>query len=149
MAIQYPNNPVVVDAVGVLSAQDRALLEAGNKLLVDSIDVGRDYNKSMIGIASGAIPLYLGVLKLGLPDKYVPTNQTLVIWGIPVVFFLVSMLLFSLGYFPARQNVNINNIDGISDARTRNINRRRCYALAGFAFLAAGIIAGALAAFIH
>jgi hypothetical protein len=138
---------VDVVAVGVLTESDKAMLEAGKKLLVDSIDVGREYCKYMIGIASGAIPAYIAVLKLGVPDKFVPTGGQYVIWTAPSVLFLLASLAFSTGYFPGKTTIAIDNMAGIADARTAIIDRRRCWSITGVSLFTVGVLVGLWAIF--
>jgi len=140
---------VEVVAVGMLTESDKALLEAGKKLLVDSIDVGREYCKYMIGVASGAIPVYVAVLKLGVADKYVPSAGTYVLWAVPAILFLLSSLAFSIGYFPGRTHIAIDNMASITEARTAIIDRRRCWSITGVVLFSAGVLIGLYAIFVH
>jgi hypothetical protein len=140
---------VDVVAVGVLTESDKAMLEAGKKLLVDSIDVGREYCKYMIGIASGAIPTYTAVLKLGVAEKFVPTVGQYVIWAAPAVLFLLASLAFSMGYFPGKTEIAIDNMAGIAQVRTAIIDRRRCWSITGVSLFTVGVLAGLWAIFVH
>lgn len=135
-------------AAGGLTAQDKALLEAGKKLLVDSIDVGREYCKYMIGVASGAIPAYIAVLKLGLPEHPdTPSTPTLILWALPAILFLAATLVFSFGYFPGTTAVSVDNIDGIAAVREAIIRRRKAWATAGFILFAGAVLIGVWAVF--
>src|SRR5690242_18221621 len=50
-----------------VSPHNQALYEAGKQMLVESISVGREFCKFMVGVSTGAIPLYLALLQLALP----------------------------------------------------------------------------------
>jgi len=58
--------PKVV-AVSTISPHSKALYEAGKSLLIDSVTTAREFCKTMIGISTGGIPLYLGILSYLLP----------------------------------------------------------------------------------
>jgi len=140
---------VQVVGVGALTESDKALLEAGKKLLVESIEVGREYCKYMIGVASGAIPVYVAVLKLGVADKFVPTTGQYIVWAVPAILFLLSSLAFSMGYFPGRADIALDNIAGIAAARTAIIDRRRCWSITGVSLFSAGVLIGLWTIFVH
>jgi len=53
------SDDIEVTDVAALTPHNEGLYEAGKALMVSSIDVGRDFCKSMIGIAAGAIPITL------------------------------------------------------------------------------------------
>ena len=47
-----------------ISPADQALYDAGKQMLADSVSVGREFCKFMVGVSTGAIPLYLALLAL-------------------------------------------------------------------------------------
>ena len=58
-----------LDSVGPLSPHNEALYEAGKEMLISSISTAREFCKFMITVLTGAIPLYLGLLKFVLPEN--------------------------------------------------------------------------------
>lgn len=93
---------IQADVAEELSPHDKALYEAGKNLLVESVSVRREFFKFMTTTALSAIPIYLGLLKLVLPKDYVLQFREEVTFLVPPVAFLVSSVLFVLGYFPQR-----------------------------------------------
>ncbi len=145
----HQRGQVEVVAVGVLTESDKAMLEAGKKLIVDSIDVGREYCKYMIGVASGAIPTYIAVLKLGVADSVALAPERYLLWAAPAVLFLLATLAFSMGYFPGKTTIAIDNIAGVARAREDIIGRRRCWSITGVVLFTAGVLVGLWAIFVH
>jgi len=104
--------------------QDEAMLEAGRKLFLNSVDDSRNYCQQMINVAIGAIPVYLAILKLWFPsDQVVPTRVNIFV-VIPVLFFLPTTLSFMLGYLPLQYEINIGNLNSIEGLRL-NLMRYR------------------------
>jgi hypothetical protein len=125
-----------------LSPHNRALYEAGKKLLVESINVGREFCKFMTTTVLSAIPLYLGLLKLVLPKDYVLQYSNEITFLIPPVVFLFSSILFILGYFPQSGQLSLDIPDEIERERNITIRRRKRFAVVAFMFFAFGIIYG-------
>jgi hypothetical protein len=115
-----------------LSPHNKALYEAGKTLLVESIEVGREFCKFMIGSSSGAIPVYLGLLKFLLPEHYVLTSRQAVELGAPALVFLLASAVFAVGYFPTKTDVALELPEDINRIRNESVQRRRRFALWGF-----------------
>ena len=60
--------------VSDVTPHNRALYEAGKSLLIDSVKTGMDFCKFMIGVATGAMPTYLALLKLAIPGACFPSS---------------------------------------------------------------------------
>jgi hypothetical protein len=128
----------VVDAGG-LTPHNKALYEAGKKLLIDSVDVGREFCKFMTTTALGAIPTYLALLKLVLPKDYSFQSRDEIIFLVPALLFLLSAILFVLGYFPQKGSLSLDLPDEISRERNATIARRQRFAMGAFLLFAIGI----------
>ena len=62
-------------------------------MLIDSIDVGREFCKFMTTTTLGAIPTYLALLKFVLPNNYSLQSYDEVVFLIPPMSFLTSSRL--------------------------------------------------------
>ena len=83
-----------------LTQHDDVLIEAGKTMLLNSIDIGRDFCKSMIGTAFGAIPIYLSLLKWFLPEQYEFSRAENLLVMMPVFAFLGAAMSFMFGFMP-------------------------------------------------
>ena len=119
-----PQTKVTITSV---SPHNKAVYEAGKKMLTDSIDVGRDFCKTMITISTGAIPIYISILKLIGVQKIGDISFTTA-FGLlatsPCLLFLVASIVYILGYFPGRGEFSLDIIQEIDAARRRIIQRR-------------------------
>src|SRR5438067_13809864 len=98
---QMHDNPTPkIEDVQTLTPHNKALYEAGKTLLVESITVSRDFCKFMITLATSAIPIHLGLLKFVLPEHYVLSLRQGILASTPAVFFLLSAIIFTIGYYP-------------------------------------------------
>jgi len=123
-----------------ISPHNKALYEAGKKLLVDSVDVGREFCKFMTTTALGAIPTYIALLKLVLPKDYSLQSECEIIFLVPPLMFLLSAVLFVVGYFPQKGALSLDLPSEIERERSITIERRRRYAISGFVVFCAGIV---------
>lgn len=125
-----------------LSPHDKALLKAGEKLLAESVEVGRDFCKSMIGVATGAVPLYLGLLKAFVPEEWVPNTA----WGfpytVPPALFMAAAVIFVLGYLPSPRMVSLDDPDNLERILSTLAKRRLRYARIGFGVLVVAVVGG-------
>jgi hypothetical protein len=137
--------PVIkVQEVSDLSPHSKAMYEAGKTLLVNSINTSRDFAKFMISVSTGAIPVYLGLLKFVLPENY-----TLGLWdGIlavtPAIVFLVASIVFTLAYFPTTDYFSLDIIEEIEKVHKTTIKRRNRYTTSGFVVFLCGNALGIL-----
>jgi hypothetical protein len=119
-----------------LTPHSKALYEAGKALLIESMEVGREFCKFMVGSSAGAIPVYLGLLKFLLPERYSLTvRQALILTG-PTLLFLLASAIFAIGYFPTSSVIALDLPEDIDRARTASIVRRRKHAFWGFVVFA-------------
>lgn len=132
MADKNNNKPsATVIQSAAISPHSKALYEAGKNILVNSLEAGREFCKSMIGTSTGAIPVYLGILTFMLPEKYVLGASAGWLIALPAFGFLISVALFVFGYFPTMGNISLDDIDEIDHERTRIIQRRMTFIISG------------------
>lgn len=136
------SEPVVtVGEPRILSPHSKAVYEAGKTILVESIEVGRDFCKFMMGSSAGAIPVYLGLLKFLLPERYLLTASQGVLFAGPTLIFLGASAVFAIGFFPTRSTISLDLPADIERARTESIDRRRKFAFWGFIVFAVATVA--------
>jgi len=119
-----------------VTPHNKALYEAGKTILIDSVKTGRDFCQFMITTSTGAIPVYLAIIAFLLPKDYALGILMGIVVAGPAILFLLAALVFVLGYFPTSNSFSLDIIDEIEKARNRIINRRRKFALVGFAIFA-------------
>jgi hypothetical protein len=96
----------------------------------------------MIPVSTGAIPIYLGLLGFVLPEKVVLPASKLFLSVIPPFLFLISSIIFIIGYFPQVDYFSLDIIEEIKDAYEKTIQRRRKFINWGIiVFLAASTFA--------
>lgn len=133
---------IELEQVQDITPHNKALYEAGKKLLVDSLDVGREFCKFMTTTTLGAIPTYLALLKLVLPKDYSLHSYDEVIFLVPALTFLASSVLFVLGYFPQKGSLSLDLPVEIERERSTTIQRRYRYAIWAFIIFCIGIVHG-------
>jgi hypothetical protein len=137
-----------IEVVGVApeGPHSAALYEAGKALLVESVQIGREFCKFMVGVATGAIPTYLALVGLATGKNYRPDFMEGVLLLVPPALFLVAAGIFAYGYFPVRTEVSLELPDDIDRARKSNMDRRATCSLVGFivfGIAVLGAVAGA------
>jgi len=140
-----PNNEtngIAIKNVEDISPHNKALYEAGKNLLIESVEVGREFCKFMTTTSLAAIPAYIALLKLILPKDYSLQNYDEVLFLAPPLLFLVASLVFALGYFPQKEQLSLDLPAEIEQKRGKTIARRHLYAIIGFLTLCIGIILG-------
>ena len=138
-----------LDSVGPLSPHNEALYEAGKEMLISSISIARDFCKFMITVSTGSIPLYLGLLKFVLPENITLRVSNLVISVIPPFLFLISAIVFVLGYFPQTDYFSLDIIDEIKLAYEKTVIKRRKIIICGTVLFVIGTILAVLSILIH
>ena len=126
----------------LLTPHTKAVVAAGERLLIESIEAGREFCKSMISISLTAIPAYIGLLKLFIPKDHLISDVAGSFWLIPVALFILSAAAFVFGYLPVKGVVSIDLPDEIEVAMNKAINRRFWLGLSGFVLMCLGIGAG-------
>lgn len=123
-----------IEVVGVsaVSPHNRALYEAGKALLIESITTGRQFCKFMISVSTGAIPIYLGLLKFVLPEHYTfSLGRGILVVG-PAILFLIASVVFTVGYFPQVSRFSLDIPAEIERERKKTIQRRTKLTRLGF-----------------
>jgi hypothetical protein len=134
------SNQIEVSGLEPLSPHNAALYEAGKTLLVESVEVGRDFCKSMIGVATGAIPVYLALVGLVVGEKFRPGFYEGLLLALAPAAFLVAAVVFAFGYFPSTSVFSLDVPEEIERARATTISRRKKLALVGFGTLVLAIV---------
>jgi hypothetical protein len=128
-----------VSEVRARSPHNEGLYEAGKALLVESIEVGRDFCKSMITIATGWIPVYVALVGLAVGKDFRPSLGEGSILALGPTALLLSAGAFAIGYFPKKTVFSLDVPDEIETARTATLNRRKLWSMIGFGLLLLGI----------
>jgi hypothetical protein len=120
----------------VETPHNAALYEAGKHLIVQSLEVGREFCKFMIGVCTGAIPVYLALVGLAAGRAYRPGFAEGVVLLVPPVLFLAAAGIFAWGYFPVPSRFSADLPHEIEAARAENMDRRYRAAKFGFGLFA-------------
>lgn len=124
-----------------VTPHNQALYEAGKQMLVESVTVGREFCKFMVGVSTGAIPIYLALVQLALPKDYRPDLGKGVLAILPAAVFLVAAATFALGVFPRGGSFSLDIVEDIEKARGDAIRRRGLLSSIGFILFSAGALA--------
>lgn len=131
-----------IESVGPLSPHNEALYEAGKEMLRSSVSTARDFCKFMVTVSTGAIPIYLALLKFVLPENITLPQTKSILSFIPPFLFLVSAFVFILGYFPQTHYFSLDIIDEVREAYERTVRRRGIFIICGtILFLVGSILA--------
>jgi hypothetical protein len=130
---------IEVTGVGPRSPHHEGLYEAGKALMVESVEVGRDFCKSMIGVATGAIPIYVTLVGLAVGKDFRPSAGEGVVLTLAPVVLLCSATAFAIGYFPKRTMYSLDLPAEIDAARAATLGKRMLWASVGFGLLVLGI----------
>jgi hypothetical protein len=140
-ALPFVNNPPIeVNSSTPISPHNAALYEAGKTLLVQSVEVGREFCKFMIGICTGAIPIHLSLVGLIADDAYKPSARAGALLLCPAFVFLLAAVAFAVGYFPVRSKFSLDLPKEIENARTATMNRRYKFSRLGFIGFCFGVV---------
>jgi len=130
-----------VDQLAPVTPHNRALYEAGTALLTETVEVGREFCKSMIGTSAAAMPIYLSLVGLAVGKDYRPDALEGVGLLIAPALFLLAMTMFAIGYFPVKHSFSLDVVEEIEEMRASATDHRLKYAQRGFALLALGVVA--------
>lgn len=128
---------IKVVSTSKLSPQSEALFEVGKKMLTDSIEVGRDFAKFMMTLSSSSIPVYIGILTFINKDSIQEYSFS---YYIPPIAFLVTIIIFSISFFPQYGKYSIDVIEEIKAAREKAINSRNWLFFSGFIIFIFGLL---------
>jgi hypothetical protein len=134
------NQSIEVSQIVDTSPHNEAIYEAGKSLLIESITTGRDFCKFMITMSTSAIPIYLGLLKFVMPEKYTLTLNQGIYAVIPAIVFLISAIIFTVGYYPQAGNFSLDIIEEIEREREKTIRKRKNLTWIGFSFFLLGLL---------
>ena len=113
-----------VSGVQPITPHNAALYDAGKKLLVDSVDVSREFCKLMITTSLSAVPIYLALLQLAIGKEYHPTFVIGALFVFPAALFLVSAIVSVFGYLPGDARFSLDLPEEIESTRSAVIRRR-------------------------
>ena len=128
---------------GRLTFEDHVLQEAAKEIVLESLPVSREFCKFMVGFATGAVPVYLGLVNLFLPDNFAFASSDRAYLGLPVLGFMLAAMLFVLGYMPKSDPFNLNESHSIEQHRRDAITQRSRLSVAGFGMFAITAIGAA------
>jgi hypothetical protein len=141
------NEEIQVVSVGPETPHNKALYEAGKTLLVETVSVGREFCKFMVGVSTGAIPTYLALVGLAAGKDYDPTVLEGILLLVAPTLFLVAAGIFAIGCLPVRADVSLDIPANIEKARADATNRRQTCGVIGFIVFGVGVacaVAGAV-----
>lgn len=122
------------------SPHNEGLYEAGKALLVQSVEVGREFCKTMITVATGAIPIYIALVGLIVGKDFRPDfGQGLILVLAPAAL-LLSATAFAIGYFPKKSAFSLDLPAEIDTARTNTVQKRMLWSYVGFGLMVLGIV---------
>lgn len=133
------NTNIKVESSQEITPHTKAVYDAGSNLLKESISTGRDYCKNMITTSLSAIPIYIALIKLYIPDKMLISNIIDFSWLMPIIFFLIASIIFSFGYLPGHSVISLEYPDKVQNLLDKAIKRRFYLGIIGFLLLVLGI----------
>lgn len=127
-----------------VSVHNIALYEAGKKLLIESIDAGKDFIKFMITLSVSMVPVYFALLRyIGLNEMGFHEGLS-IISLIPPIFFLLAIVSYVSGYFPRTEKFSLEIIDQIRKVRDKFIKTRKKFILFGTSLFILGLLSSML-----
>lgn len=133
--------PPVVESIEPLSPHSKAVLQAGEQLVLESVETGRQFCKAMVGASFTAIPVYAGLLKLFIHEGANPSRTVGYSWIIPVLLFVLSATVAAGGHLPGRRSLSLEVLEELEAALRQAILRRYWCGVASFALFSFGVIA--------
>lgn len=112
------------------SGTEEALLDYGKQLILKSAETSLDFHKTML--ASSAtfgtlITTLTPILIFGVKDAAIPLSEGWIV-VLPQLAMLASAIVFALGYFPGHDEISVDVVQDIKNARKKVIRRRRVLA---------------------
>lgn len=130
-----------VDLVDTLNDTDKALLEYGRNVLVNSVDVIKNFAQSMITLVSGLFAVYFALLQfLGITS--LQTVQTATIKDVivlPPIFLIISLMFFVLAVLPIPGKLSLNILSDIERDRRLTFFIKYFAVISGMGFLIAAL----------
>lgn len=143
-SLSAPDQEVTIGRATFLSPHDEALVEAGKAMLLGSLEVGREFCKFMVGTATGAVPVYLSLVRWFLPDQAGLSRWDKIFALSPIVVFMLAAGIFVWGYMPTQGVISIDLLASVGQQRDEAIRRRTLAITWGFACFAIGVVGGAI-----
>ena len=128
----------IVKSVRAPTVIDKAMIEIGTELLKNSIKADSDFCKTMITVSTGAIPIYLGLVKLISPTIILLGIYTALI--IPPIVFFISAIIFIVGYLPKIDTITLQILNDIEKKYEDTVSSRRKYVKWGLSVFMGGVI---------
>jgi len=130
-----------VESVAILDNSDKALLEYGKNVLINSVDIIKNFAQSMITLVSGLFAVYFALIEfLGITS--LQTDQAAMIKDVivlPPIFFIISLIVFVLAVLPLPGRVSLNILSDIERDRRLTLLTKYIAVILGMAFLVAAL----------
>ncbi len=107
-----------------ITPTNRAIYEAGKAMLIQSVSTGREFCKFMIGTTLSAIPIYVALLKLAIPEGYAMLGTNMALALLPCILILASSAMFVWGYFPRSGTASLDIPEEIERERSAIVAKR-------------------------
>lgn len=133
-----------VEKTEPLTVDTNALLKCGEQLLLESLEVGRQFCRAMVGFSLTAIPVYVGLLKLFFPSAGMQMTGPRYAWVIPVALFLAAASVAVWGYLPKFGNVSLELVDELRSTRNAAVRHRHQAGVGSFILFVLGVIASVI-----
>jgi len=91
------------------SLEMQSWYETAKKARVDSLATGREFRKSMISLCASGIPVYLGLLKLVLPEDSAFSFWQGSLSIMPTIIFLAGVVLFGVAFYPPGKGIRLDD----------------------------------------
>lgn len=116
----------VVKAGEPLSVDAKLYLALGEKVILQSIDTGREYAKLMMTFSYGAIPVYLSLLGAFAQRKVAELAFSMQLaLAIPIGVYIFSSVLFMLAFYPKHGDVNASIVESVKGFFGSTVDARR------------------------
>ncbi|WP_155309576.1 hypothetical protein [Desulfosarcina ovata] len=126
-----------------LQPSDQALFGLGKKMVEESVQIGRDFAKTMIQFSFAAIPVYIAILKQYSAE---PKNTLeAIIQVAPNVFFLMSAMCFIVSFLPKKAEIVVNIVELMEEGLGKAAHRRSRLNYLGTVFFILGVLGGSAA----
>lgn len=131
---------IVAEDVVRISPHTKAILTAGEKILVNSIDTAREFCKSMITISFSSVPIYLALLKVFSNEETTIPTIFGPWWVMPVALSLFGACSAMVGYLPGKKIISLELPDELEIFLQKAANRRFYSGVVSFIFLVSSIL---------
>ncbi|MDD4987031.1 MAG: hypothetical protein PHQ43_14935 [Dehalococcoidales bacterium] len=128
---------------GNLDREGEAFLEYARMRILNSPNTRVEFCKYMITVSTGAVPIYLGLFSFVVTRKSTHLSGCQFALAItPACLFLLSAIVFVLGYLPRSGHTDFGSIAVIREEYRNDLARRRYLInIATAVFFTAGLLA--------